>query len=58
VTDSAEGSTELIAAGSLEGFAACYGRARTNEDGTILLDSAAASLLGVTAGDKVLAALR
>jgi arginine N-succinyltransferase len=58
VTDSAEGSTELIAAGSLKGFAACYGRARTNEDGTILLDSAAASLLGVKAGDKVLAALR
>ncbi|MEA3004490.1 MAG: arginine N-succinyltransferase [Sphingomonadales bacterium] len=58
VADPAEAVTELVAAGRLHDFAACYGRVRTNEDGSILLDPGAASRLGVKAGDKVLAVQR
>jgi arginine N-succinyltransferase len=58
VADSAEAVTELVTAGRLHDFAACYGRVGTNEDGSILLDSGAASRLGVKAGDKVLAVQR
>jgi arginine N-succinyltransferase len=54
VSDETEGPTELVSAGRLTGFAACYARVRTNEDGTILIDSGAAASLGVKAGDKVL----
>jgi arginine N-succinyltransferase len=58
IADVREGSAELVAAGSLKGFAACYGRTRTNEDGSVMLDAAAAARLGVQAGDTVLAVSR
>jgi arginine N-succinyltransferase len=58
VTDAAAGPTELVTAGALTGFAACYGRVQTNEDGTIMLDENAAALLGVKAGDRVLTVQR
>jgi arginine N-succinyltransferase len=58
VTDKADGSTQLVAAGRLTDFAVCYGRVATNEDGSIALDPGAASLLGVGAGDRVLAVPR
>jgi arginine N-succinyltransferase len=53
-----EGPNELIAAGRLHDFAVCYSRVRTNEDGSIVLDPGAASLLGTKVGDKVLAVQR
>jgi arginine N-succinyltransferase len=58
VTQEAHGATELVAAGRLEDFAVCYGRIRTSADGSAALDAGAASLLGVKAGDKVLAVAR
>jgi arginine N-succinyltransferase len=58
VSDDHSGPTELVSAGRLTKFAASYGRVRTNEDGTIVLDSAAAAALGVKAGDKVQAVAR
>jgi arginine N-succinyltransferase len=53
-----EGPTELVAAGRLAGFAVCYGRVKTHEDGAISLDAGAAALLGVKAGHKVLTVTR
>jgi len=58
VSDDHSGPTELVSAGRLTAFAASYGRVRTNEDGSIVLDSAAAAALGVKAGDKVQAVAR
>jgi arginine N-succinyltransferase len=58
VGDDAAGSTELASAGRLTDFTACYARVRTNEDGTIILDSTAAASLGVKAGDMVQAVAR
>jgi arginine N-succinyltransferase len=58
IADEPAGPTELIAAGRLKDFAACYGRVTTRDDGRIVLDSGAAASLGVKAGDKVLTVSR
>jgi arginine N-succinyltransferase len=54
VADAPGGTTELLAAGGLDGFAACWGRVKAREDGSLVLDAGAAAALGVGAGDKVL----
>jgi arginine N-succinyltransferase len=58
IADHTGGPTELLAAGRLKSFASCYGRVNVREDGRIVLDSAAASMLGVKAGDTVLTVSR
>jgi arginine N-succinyltransferase len=52
------GPTELLAAGRLKSFASCYGRVNVREDGRVVIDAAAASMLGVKGGDKVLSVSR
>lgn len=54
IADDDGGPIELLAAGRLKSFASCYGRVTAREDGRIVLDTAAASMLGVQAGDTVL----
>jgi arginine N-succinyltransferase len=58
VGDAPDGPTGLLASGRLQDFAACYAHVVTREDGRIVVDSGAASRLGVKAGDKVLAVSR
>jgi arginine N-succinyltransferase len=54
VADAPGGAAELLAAGRLDRFVACYGRVTTREDGAIILDAGAAAALGVEVRDKVL----
>ena len=51
-TDSANGQRVLLAAGRLAGFRSCYGLCEAAEDG-VVIDAAAAELLGVGPGDEV-----
>lgn len=51
-TDCAKGEKVLLATGRLGGFRCCYGR-REEADGGLAIDSVAADLLGVKAGDTV-----
>ena len=53
--DDGEGSTMLLASGTLHDFVACYGRTSRTEHGELLVDAAAMELLGVERGDRVLA---
>ena len=57
-TDLAEGERAIIASGRLSTFRACYGARRINEDGTIVIDSLTADLLGVSKGDTVWSVVR
>jgi arginine N-succinyltransferase len=50
-----DGPTMLLGAGHLEGFAACYGRMKTDENGEASLDADSARLLGLAPGDAFLA---
>jgi hypothetical protein len=45
----------LLATGDLEDFVACYGEVEPTGDGEITLDAKCRALLGVKAGDEVLA---
>jgi arginine N-succinyltransferase len=51
-TDSTTGQRSLLAAGRLSGFRSCYGLCEAAEDG-LVIDPAAAELLGVVPGDEV-----
>ena len=51
--DLEEGERALLATGSLSDFRCCYGARAIDEDGSIVIDSHAADLLRVTAGDTV-----
>lgn len=51
--DLAEGERAIIATGRLSTFRACYGARAIAEDGTIAIDSSAADVLDVQAGDEV-----
>jgi arginine N-succinyltransferase len=51
-TDSMTGERVLLAAGRLAGFRCCYGLCEAAEDG-VVIDEAAAALLGVGPGDEV-----
>jgi arginine N-succinyltransferase len=51
--DLKEGERAILATGKLSTFRACYGARQLNEDDTISIDSAAADVLDVKAGDKV-----
>ncbi|HEV2079095.1 MAG TPA: arginine N-succinyltransferase [Allosphingosinicella sp.] len=53
--DGAEKEPLMLAAGKLHEFVACYGRAKSNGDGTATLDPASAAILGVGPGDSFLA---
>ena len=50
--DCAKGEKVLLATGRLGGFRCCYGRCK-DADGGLAIDSMAAELLGVKAGDTV-----
>lgn len=49
------GNRMLLASGTLRGFAACWGKVTIAADGAMTIDPASARLLGVGAGDAVLA---
>ncbi len=51
-TDSTHGEKALLATGRLAGFRSCYGLCEAAEDG-VVIDPAAAGLLGVGPGDEV-----
>ncbi len=51
-TDSTMGERVLLATGRLSGFRSCYGLCEAAEDG-VVIDAAAAGLLGVGPGDQV-----
>jgi len=51
-TDSTTGERALLACGRLAGFRCCYGLCEAAEDG-VVIDPAAAALLGVGPGDEV-----
>ena len=51
-TDSTTGERALLASGRLAGFRCCYGLCEAAEDG-VVIDSAAAGLLGIGPGDTV-----
>ena len=51
-TDSTNGQRALLAAGRLTGFHSCFGLCEDAEDG-VVIDQAAAELLGVGPGDEV-----
>jgi len=53
----AGGTTMLVAAGRMEGFAACYGQVHARDEGATL-DAGSAALLGIAPGDTFLAASR
>lgn len=53
-----EASEMLVATGRLENFICCYAAAKLNDDGSIQLDSEAVEMLGIEAGDNVLAVAR
>jgi arginine N-succinyltransferase len=55
VEDDEAGPTMMVAAGTLTGFAAAYGRTRVQPDGRVTLNRGAADLLGLTPGDTFLA---
>ncbi len=48
----ADGHRAMLAAGRLTGFAACYGTVAEHPDGTAVIDSKAAQLLGLKPGDR------
>jgi arginine N-succinyltransferase len=52
------GDSCMLAAGRLQGFAACYGRLEMLPDGGTRLDRASAELLGIRPGDSFLAMSR
>jgi arginine N-succinyltransferase len=54
-TDDAGGQRMMLAAGELDGFAACYGRVAPGAGGAATLDPASAALLGIAPGDSFLA---
>jgi len=56
--DEQGGQAMLVAAGSLTGFACCWGRVKVQEDGGVGLDAKAAEMLGIAPGDAFLAAGR
>ncbi|MET0376940.1 MAG: arginine N-succinyltransferase, partial [Rhizorhabdus sp.] len=56
-TDSTSGERVLLATGRLSGFRCCYGLCEAAEDG-VVIDQAAADLLGVAPGDEVWAVVR
>ena len=49
----AGGESAMLAAGRLADFRACFGKVTSSEDG-VIIDPAAASVLGVSVGDEVL----
>ena len=51
-TDSTTGERALLATGRLSGFRSCYGLCEAAEDG-VVIDQAAADLLGVREGDTI-----
>ena len=51
----AEGCRAMLAAGRLTAFAACYGTIAERPDATTVIDTQAATLLGITPGDRFLA---
>jgi arginine N-succinyltransferase len=51
-TDSTMGEKVILAAGRLTGFHSCYGLCEAAEDG-VVIDAAAAEMLGVGPGDAV-----
>jgi arginine N-succinyltransferase len=55
VEEAPGGQPMLLAAGERAGFSACYGEVRTDADGSVFVDASAAAMLGVAAGDPVLA---
>lgn len=56
--DEEGGQQMLVAAGTLTGFACCYGRVRVQPEGGVTLDPQAAEMLGLDIGDRFLAAGR
>jgi arginine N-succinyltransferase len=53
--DGADGEPQMLAAGRLRDFAACYGRVKSHGDGTATLDSTSAARLGIGPGDSFIA---
>lgn len=47
------GEPAMLASGRLASFRACYGKVTSSDEG-VAIDSASASVLGVSAGDEVL----
>ncbi len=52
------GQTMMVAAGVGKEFVACYGQARKNDNGELLLEAKAMEMLNVGPGDRVLAVSR
>jgi arginine N-succinyltransferase len=54
----AEGSTMLLASGTLHNFVSCYAQAAVTGNNELLVDAVAMEVLGVERGDRVLAVAR
>ena len=55
VTEELEGEPMMLAAGRLTAFATCYGTLAHQPDGSAIIDRKSAELLGIGAGDTLLA---
>lgn len=55
ISDEAEGEPQMLAAGRLQNFVACYGHVGIDPEGSATLDAPSAELLGIRPGDTFLA---